>query len=134
MKILAVTILCIAGIATWLFRASEDVAIELVNEPARLEFYDHGKLSRAVSLPAQSEFSRAVAKLLEKKKGKWRTSLSSFAPVQLLRGKSWTLNFQAKRIIANVPSQAGKPIQVITTLTDEEAAILDKAVKSASER
>jgi len=84
------------------------------------ELYANGRIQSRKAMPAASSEAKKVMALLEGKAGHWERSRISFAPVILIRGKSFKLNFQRSRLIAEFTDADGSPGQLVTALTNDE--------------
>jgi hypothetical protein len=135
MKITVFIVIVFAGLVTLLAVSRSfggDPSIRLAEHDITLEIYDKGDLQTSVQLSRRAQALKRLDTLLQGKKGKWKSSQVSFAPVLLLRAKSFTVNFQWNRIIVNLTDERGSPVQVLTTLSKEEWSDVRAVLTNAS--
>lgn len=90
---------------------------------ARLEvlIYDQGNPARRGVLPAGSDGAAALDSLLEKKRGRWKSSWVTYAPVVYIKSDDFTINISGNLMIVNCGDRRGRPVQVTAHLTAEES-------------
>ena len=87
-----------------------------------------GQPTQEGTLLPNSPAVATINKLLQSKEGKWQLSLVTYAPVILLRGPNFTLNFQKQTLIANFTTPNGHPGQLVTNLIPSEYEQLQKTI------
>lgn len=118
--------LCLALICTMVFAAwqAPNPTIDFTEAGIVVQTYTKGQPSLAIAISRESEIITEMARILKAKDGQWKHSIVSFAPVLLIKGKTFKINCLAERIVVNSATASGDWRQVASGLTKEESTKL----------
>ncbi len=137
MKIAILIVVLVIGMTGMIFicrgRATDPV-VDLGEKGLTLVIYSGGRPSKSLSVPPDCPLLAKMNSLLIEKRGKWKISFVSFAPIILLRGEKFSINCQRNRLIVNFENQPGQTLrlQVVTDLTPEEFSLIQTAAEEVS--
>ena len=89
-----------------------------------LRIYVGGKPVREATILTSSEKVRPIRSILQEKKDHWKGDFADYAPVLLMKGANFNVNFQSVRVIVNCKNSAGKWEQFVSALSPEEYKIV----------
>jgi hypothetical protein len=129
LSVATLIVICIAAgvVAIWQTRSPIKPLIDLASPGCSLVCYVNGFPSRTVHLEPDSTVISLVDTILKNKERVWRPSLYSYAPVILLRGETYSVNFQKSRVVVNFRDTSGHWRQAVSELTSQEIIDLEKA-------
>ena len=104
-----------------------DPVVDLSEKALTLTVYKGGRPGKEVPVASDSVIVARINSLLLKKRGKWKRSFVTFAPVIIIRGEKISINCQRDRIIINFENSAGQTVQVVTSLATEEYSQIENA-------
>lgn len=128
--IIVVSIAVISSAVYYLYPwRAQDPFLAFVRDDLQLQIYHRGSPATKTALRADSPLVTAIDKVINAKRGKWRYSYQTFAPVIIVECSSFTVNIQRRRIITDGIDSSGKTRQVVSELTNEESTAIHNAVR-----
>lgn len=114
-------------------RTANDPQMNLKDGPVSAVIYADGRPGKSGVLSSNSAPVELIEKLIDERKGHWRTSSVSYAPVVLIRGSGFQLNVQKDKMIANIDGTGEHPLQVVSGLTSTEYEQIRQSVAESLE-
>ncbi len=124
--------LCMGGI--WCSHmSSQDPNIDLTSG-VHFAVYEAGKVVHSGERSANSTFVQELARLLRSRSGKWERSRVTYAPGIVLRGRTFSITIQQKRVIVNYSDENDIWHQVVSAMSTTAFDELKEELLNPSER
>jgi hypothetical protein len=123
-------LLVLGGCTMW---GVSDPMLDFNRGEFRATVYTEGHPSETLPLPVGSPLLAKIDEIIKNRKGEWKRSYNSFAPVIFVESEDCKINVQPSRIIVNYRASSGEWSQVITNIDRNQYSQVEKVASDLLE-